>query len=232
MNYTVDLTFEDGWGFTLNRAPGLSMQMLLYGIQLVLLSIAARLLYRWSGTGRKILVAATITIAILSTAQICLELGAAVVGLRLARLELEGQFWLPESTYTYTCIFTAKDVLLVTNRYTVASSSGGVEHASRVFGDDNGSTVPYAMAIATNVSLMVLTAGRIWWIRRDACLVLEPAHVRKYNTAIAIILESGAIYCLAGVAFLIGSSMPLPVPAIVEASLPQMMASGQFEFSN
>ncbi|KAJ6594734.1 hypothetical protein B0H19DRAFT_1247382 [Mycena capillaripes] len=67
--------------------------------------------------------------------------------------------------------------------------------------------IAFAMVLLTNVMLTVLTAGRIWWMRRDACLVLESAHVRKYDTAIAIVLESGAIYCLAIIISLIVGSV-------------------------
>ncbi|KAJ7182843.1 hypothetical protein C8R43DRAFT_968240 [Mycena crocata] len=52
------------------------------------------------------------------------------------------------------------------------------------------------MSVVTNVVLMALTAGRIWWIRRDASVLADCASVRRYNMVIAIILESGAIYCL------------------------------------
>ncbi|KAF7335679.1 hypothetical protein MVEN_02223000 [Mycena venus] len=79
--------------------------------------------------------------------------------------------------------------------------------------DDLGSAyyidnrIVFAMAVFTNVVLMIMTAGRIWWIRRDACIVLEPVHVRKYNTVIAIILESGVIYCLSIILYLVSVSV-------------------------
>ncbi|KAJ7214463.1 hypothetical protein GGX14DRAFT_610935 [Mycena pura] len=69
------------------------------------------------------------------------------------------------------------------------------------------------MVLITNVILMTLTAGRIWWIRREVTGVLEPSIVRTYNTVIAImqapplyfLLESGAIYCI---------SMVIPVVSV------------------
>ncbi|KAJ7654046.1 hypothetical protein DFH06DRAFT_1203506 [Mycena polygramma] len=67
--------------------------------------------------------------------------------------------------------------------------------------------IPFGVTLATNALLMGLTVGRIWWIRRDACIVLDSAHVRKYDTVIAIILESGAIYCLALLLYLIAFSV-------------------------
>ncbi|KAJ6594800.1 hypothetical protein B0H19DRAFT_1247443 [Mycena capillaripes] len=87
--------------------------------------------------------------------------------------------------------------------------------------------IAYAMVLLTNVVLTALTAGRIWWIRRDACIVLESAHIQKYNTAIGMIVESGAIYCLTVIIYLITISIPnldnSPVSTIVRAALPQIM---------
>jgi len=58
-------------------------------------------------------------------------------------------------------------------------------------------TVGFLMVAVTNVVLMMLTAGRIWWIRRDAFHVgLDKTVQGRYNTAVAIILESGALYCI------------------------------------
>ncbi|KAJ7618303.1 hypothetical protein DFH06DRAFT_1306651 [Mycena polygramma] len=97
--------------------------------------------------------------------------------------------------------------------------------------------VPLAAGLATNVVLLGLTAGRIWWIRRDAC-VLESAFLKRYNTAIAIVLESGAIYCIGTVLFIVAgptvtqatlsphhlvSGSTSPIAAIFEASLPQIL---------
>ncbi|KAJ7743603.1 hypothetical protein B0H16DRAFT_1008171 [Mycena metata] len=73
------------------------------------------------------------------------------------------------------------------------------------------------MIFLTNVLLMILTAGRIWWIRRDAALVLDPAYLRKYDTVIALILESGALYCLTIILYLI--FVPLH-PSVRSSSLP------------
>ncbi|KAJ7878685.1 hypothetical protein B0H13DRAFT_972109 [Mycena leptocephala] len=44
--------------------------------------------------------------------------------------------------------------------------------------------VPIAITILTNIVLMGLTAGRIWWTRRDARIILESVHVHRYNTAL------------------------------------------------
>ncbi|KAJ7040871.1 hypothetical protein C8F04DRAFT_1253373 [Mycena alexandri] len=54
----------------------------------------------------------------------------------------------------------------------------------------------YAMTLATNVVLSVLTAGRIWWIGRQSRLAQtsKSSAQSPYASTISIILESGIIY--------------------------------------
>ncbi|KAJ7744112.1 hypothetical protein B0H16DRAFT_1889704 [Mycena metata] len=55
----------------------------------------------------------------------------------------------------------------------------------------------YGLGAFTNLVLTVLTAGRIWWIRRDAFRVLpDKSTVSRYNTVMAMVLESGALYLI------------------------------------
>ncbi|KAJ7038653.1 hypothetical protein C8F04DRAFT_1088243 [Mycena alexandri] len=56
---------------------------------------------------------------------------------------------------------------------------------------------PFILAAITNLTLVTLTCGRIWWIRRDALLVGADNRLRnRYNAAIAMILESGVLYAM------------------------------------
>ncbi|KAF7355995.1 hypothetical protein MVEN_00928900 [Mycena venus] len=55
---------------------------------------------------------------------------------------------------------------------------------------------PYIMATITNLVLVLLTVGRIWWIRRDALHIGTSDLKTRYNSVIAMIVESGAIYCI------------------------------------
>ncbi|ESK92636.1 hypothetical protein Moror_16054 [Moniliophthora roreri MCA 2997] len=60
-----------------------------------------------------------------------------------------------------------------------------------------GNTMDTAFWLAdmsVNFILTLLTAGRIWWISREARKHLGPAIKTKYNTIVAIILESGILY--------------------------------------
>ncbi|KAJ7210711.1 hypothetical protein GGX14DRAFT_565324 [Mycena pura] len=80
------------------------------------------------------------------------------------------------------------------------------------------------MVLTTNIALMALTAGRIWWIRREVTGVLEPSIVRTYNTVIAIMqapssLESGAIYCISMIIYVVSVSVLDPRKIGVPASI-------------
>ncbi|KAF7358648.1 hypothetical protein MSAN_01203600 [Mycena sanguinolenta] len=54
--------------------------------------------------------------------------------------------------------------------------------------------VSFAVSGATNVILMCLTVGRIWYMSREARNVNQNALQKRYHTVIAMILESGALY--------------------------------------
>ncbi|KAJ7834205.1 hypothetical protein B0H14DRAFT_1158411 [Mycena olivaceomarginata] len=77
--------------------------------------------------------------------------------------------------------------------------------------------------LTTNLTLMALTAGRIWWIRRHVVTILEPSVTRTYDTVIAMILESGAIYCITIIVYLLVKARlnrpdSLPAISVFEAS--------------
>ncbi|KAJ6597806.1 hypothetical protein DFH09DRAFT_1304569 [Mycena vulgaris] len=76
-------------------------------------------------------------------------------------------------------------------------------------------------SVMTNVLLMALTAGRIWWIARGARMVMGPAVVKQYRTVIAMILESGALYCTPGILYLIFLAISPASTVVIFAALAQ-----------
>ncbi|KAJ7142723.1 hypothetical protein C8R44DRAFT_761012 [Mycena epipterygia] len=60
-----------------------------------------------------------------------------------------------------------------------------------------------ATSLFTTFILMGLTVGRIWWLAREARHVMGRKVADRYYTACAMILESGALYCLGGIVFLV-----------------------------
>ncbi|KAJ7627886.1 hypothetical protein B0H17DRAFT_1187974 [Mycena rosella] len=90
----------------------------------------------------------------------------------------------------------------------------------------------FLISLVTNVVLMALTAGRIWWIRRDARILLKSTSVHRYTTLIAMILESGAIYCLILILYVVcasiwGAENFSPLISILRGALPQIVNIAQ-----
>lgn len=67
--------------------------------------------------------------------------------------------------------------------------------------------VPVSMAGVTNTLLMCLTAGRIWYIRRETKALTGQSFQKRYATAIAIVLESGVLYSLCVITYVISTSI-------------------------
>ncbi|KAJ7118255.1 hypothetical protein C8R44DRAFT_190374 [Mycena epipterygia] len=68
--------------------------------------------------------------------------------------------------------------------------------------------VPFSMGALTSILLMCLTAGRIWYIRRQGQIMTGNTLFKKqYDTAVAIILESGLIYCVCAILYVTSASI-------------------------
>ncbi|KAF7364964.1 hypothetical protein MVEN_00367200 [Mycena venus] len=64
--------------------------------------------------------------------------------------------------------------------------------------------------IATNILLTGLTAGRIWWKRRHLRVIGETKLIKRHNTAIAMLLESSALYLVFIFTFLLAQNLGGP----------------------
>ncbi|KAJ7307909.1 hypothetical protein DFH08DRAFT_1088526 [Mycena albidolilacea] len=245
MNYTVETTiFSSYWAEAVSGLWAICVEILLYGILLVLLFIAAHSLHRWTGAGCRIFRAAIFVMAILATVQLVIHAWITVWGLQVLHSTIQGLK--PDGGKLFQGLYTASDFLLVTNN--IVTDGLFIYRCFKVWGCkiwvvifpvlmllgttvvgyvlayvDGGLLSPHfdtriscAMALITNIVLMGLTAGRIWWVRRDACVIFKPAHVRRYDTAIAIII----------LLYLISFSVlkqHSTVTSIFEGSIPQMM---------
>ncbi|KAJ6574315.1 hypothetical protein B0H19DRAFT_1254025 [Mycena capillaripes] len=67
--------------------------------------------------------------------------------------------------------------------------------------------VPFSMGGVTNILLMCLTAGRIFYIRRELQTLTGDSFRKRYDTAVAIILESGVLYCLCTITYVVSTSI-------------------------
>ncbi|KAJ7448088.1 hypothetical protein FB451DRAFT_1411440 [Mycena latifolia] len=86
--------------------------------------------------------------------------------------------------------------------------------------------IPYILGVLANLSLVMLTAGRIWWIRRGAHIVSGNIFERQYGLALTLMpastsafvncskqdnrLDSGATYCVFGIVLAIFASPNAP----------------------
>ncbi|KAJ6590068.1 hypothetical protein DFH09DRAFT_1359084 [Mycena vulgaris] len=64
-------------------------------------------------------------------------------------------------------------------------------------------TALFSLSLATNIIVTSLIAGRIYWLARVTRTVLGSKHSNKYQNAVVIIVESGAIYSLSLMTLLI-----------------------------
>ncbi|KAJ6556424.1 hypothetical protein B0H19DRAFT_1071524 [Mycena capillaripes] len=194
MNYTVETTiFSSYWAEAVFGLWAICVEILLY----------ARSLHRWTGAGCRIFRVAIFVMAILATVQLVIHVWITVLGLQVLHSIIEGLK--PDGGKLFQGLYTASDFLLVTNKlwgckiwvvifpllmllattivgYVLAYVDGGL--LSPYF----DTRISCAMALLTNIVLMGLSAGRIWWVRGDACVIVKPAHVRRYDAAIAIII--------------------------------------------
>ncbi|KAJ7664875.1 hypothetical protein B0H17DRAFT_296069 [Mycena rosella] len=140
-----------------------------------------------------------------------------------------------DSLFTYRCyIVWGRDIRVVALPMIMVAATTVLAYLC-VYDDDyvNAGTfidfrIAFLMSISTNFVLMALTAGRIWWIRRDASILSDSICVRRYNTVIAIILESGAIYCISIIIYLVFVSVLdpgnfTPLIDIGRGAVPQIM---------
>ncbi|KAJ7367200.1 hypothetical protein DFH08DRAFT_1005443 [Mycena albidolilacea] len=66
--------------------------------------------------------------------------------------------------------------------------------------------IGFVFAISTNLMLTGLTAGRIWWMRRELRIVGQDKFTRRYTMAISVLLESGVAYCVFLILFILALS--------------------------
>jgi len=85
-------------------------------------------------------------------------------------------------------------LLLVTTALgSITAYDNNIRYAGEAVVD---SRIGFAFAIATNLTLTGLTAGRVWWTRRELRIVGQDKFAKRYTTAITVLLESGIAYCV------------------------------------
>ncbi|KAJ6469365.1 hypothetical protein C8R45DRAFT_937776 [Mycena sanguinolenta] len=89
--------------------------------------------------------------------------------------------------------------------------------------------IAFVMSVATNSTLTMLTAGRMWWVGREVgrASTFPGTTSRNYNTAVVMILESGALYSLCLIAYVVSgvfmNSSAIVINNILIGVLPQVV---------
>ncbi|KAJ6584167.1 hypothetical protein DFH09DRAFT_1360052 [Mycena vulgaris] len=68
--------------------------------------------------------------------------------------------------------------------------------------------IVFGLIFMTNLLVTGLTVGRIWWIRRNLGIVGQTKFIRRYNIAMAMLVESSALYLIGISTLLAVFSMP------------------------
>ncbi|KAF8179562.1 hypothetical protein K438DRAFT_2021606 [Mycena galopus ATCC 62051] len=228
--------FKEYWATTLARVFGAFTSGVLFGITLWLVCTAAYLIYHRAKGGHHWLVAAICATALLATAQLAIEIELVVLDFRTVRLAVVGEElaaseairqtatvylvfnlalvinnMVTDSIFIYRCyVVWGRNIYIVVVPILSLLASSAIGFLSSYEIDDPHFYIDiriiFGFMLLTNVLVMTLTAGRIWWIRRDVAGALEFSIVRTYDNVIAIILESGSIYCISLIMYLVAVS--------------------------
>ncbi|KAJ7799259.1 hypothetical protein B0H14DRAFT_3156586 [Mycena olivaceomarginata] len=244
--YTVNATtFEHLWDEVVIDMFGTWVSIFLYAFYLNLFFFAIYTLGRRKTAGKKVLLGFTWATAVLGTTQMALRLGSSVLGVRallqlieqttsIRALEVAGTL-----RFTQPVIFAINNLVTDTlllyrcymiwgSRWKVVAVPGCLVVATFVIGCVSAASfnlsysssfgrLPYILATVTNLVLMLFTAGRIWWIRRDIMHMNLNQRIRDcYSRVIAMILESGAIYCIFTI--VLATTVQLGIFVILEAA--------------
>jgi hypothetical protein len=130
-----------------------------------------------------------------------------------------------DGIFIYRCFKiwnTARAVILVPIGLSVATAALAIAAVSTSASDSRGKSldyIPFATGALTNVSLVILTAGRVWWVRRNMAGIASNYGVRmpspQYSLALMIILESGSLYCISAISLTIAAKMGIDSGSMV-----------------
>ncbi|KAJ6510943.1 hypothetical protein C8R45DRAFT_1207738 [Mycena sanguinolenta] len=210
MQDVVSSPSESPWSFLMKVLSVAGVSLVLYGIYLNLFLLSIYILARRRKThGIKLLMAWSCLFAVVGTAQVA---GTIVRTVAAARFVQESDLSQVQVSKPGNFMSVGQDVLGAMNNF--ATDSLYLyrcyviwEHRWKVL-ILPGLFMFATFGVATNLIFTTLTAGRLLWIRRTASSVGANNQLRsRCNRAIGIVLESGAIYCIATIFFLITASL-------------------------
>ncbi|KAJ7278820.1 hypothetical protein C8J57DRAFT_1304612 [Mycena rebaudengoi] len=223
MEYVVDpAVFAPFWAIMLHIVCRTCTNFVLYGLYIVLFIFSLRRLAPRNTPGRRLLVGTTIVMFLLGTCGTFVVAAMAAVSIRMTKAVVLGSVDVPHLIRVFGVLeltdlvrdlinIVVADLLLLYRCYIIWGSKKRiiivpalcilasavltvVAWLPKAYID---SRTPFIMILGTNLLLMFLTAGRIWYVGREVQTVLHHSTLQKqYNTAVMMVVESGAIYCL------------------------------------
>ncbi|KAF7346454.1 hypothetical protein MSAN_01873400 [Mycena sanguinolenta] len=227
MQYTVDSEAFDSWWYAIeNGFSQTAVSLVLYGAYVNLFLLSLYTLSRRKTAGTRLLIAASCMMAVVGSTQMALDVAAIVVATRLFRQIVHSEGLAERSSLP--ALLTAQTVTLVVNYFIADSiflyrcyviwgsqkrtlilpsllmSSNFVVMilglTTEVLTSELAGRIATLLGVATTLVLTAQTAGRILWIQRAASRVALDITIRgRYTRAIVLILESGVVYCAAGI---------------------------------
>ncbi|KAJ7066237.1 hypothetical protein C8F01DRAFT_1122748 [Mycena amicta] len=113
-----------------------------------------------------------------------------------------------DTIFIYRCYLLwgdRRNVILVPGVLLVSTTVTGIIVSLELPGIDH--RVPFILGISTNVVLVGLSAGRIISIRQSAVTLGSNVLQSRYSTVLAVIVESGALYCFIALLVVVGRSV-------------------------
>ncbi|KAJ7610334.1 hypothetical protein B0H17DRAFT_1221297 [Mycena rosella] len=184
------------WNTLLSQLYTTSMSLLFYGlsflalrrIYLVLFILSTYTLSRRKTAGRRILLLSSWAMFTVGSAILVIDVLATAVSARMVQA-VDNPFDVDAASKPHLIrVFAALELV----RNALFAFNTGVTFVL-------DPRIPYILGILTNIILVVLTASRIWWIRRQARVVCASIFDRRYGTALTLLLETGGLYCLCGI---------------------------------
>ncbi|KAJ6524195.1 hypothetical protein B0H19DRAFT_1085405 [Mycena capillaripes] len=231
------LEFEARWSNMLFNVSIISSTLLLYALYVVLFLFSIYTLRRQIPAGKILRVAAwaMFLLASASTVVACLAAGTSMRAvhtvvegspptpvlrqyhaLRLGQdIILAMNNLVTDLLFLYRCFViwgARRGILVLPGMFIFATVVVGcisaLQYAGLITLDPSvDPRVPVSMAGVTNFLLVCLTAGRIWYIRRETKALTGQSFHKRYATAIAIVLESGVLYSLCVIIYVISTSI-------------------------
>ncbi|KAK1234653.1 hypothetical protein PQX77_002136 [Marasmius sp. AFHP31] len=134
----------------------------------------------------------TIVLFVLDTIFVALDAVGYIQGTLVKFDALKNENW--DRMFWYLRHDALKTAFIGTTNMTMSLMNNTQKHGELFQKADDVNSASFIAAGAFNFVLTLLTAGRIWWISREARKLGGKPLSSRYNAIVAIIIESGFIY--------------------------------------